>query len=92
MSETPTESSPKFPSQAKWRAENPLARWAHVAVASAIRRGILKREQCAVCGAEPADFHHYPAHYYQPLRGRFLFRSHHKAEHRRLRQEGGGDG
>jgi hypothetical protein len=80
-------SSLKFQAQKRWADAHPLEKWAHAAVQSAIRRGILNREPCAVCGAEPADFHHDPAHYDQPLHGQFLCRSHHRREHARLKCE-----
>lgn len=87
------ENSPAKPTpQARWQKANPLARWAHLATASAIKKGILIREGCAVCGASQTDFHHDPRHYDQPLRGIWLCRRHHVAEHRRLRQESGTNG
>ncbi|TIR21925.1 MAG: hypothetical protein E5X33_12040 [Mesorhizobium sp.] len=77
--------------QARWRARDPLARWAHVAVQSALKRGLLVRQPCQVCADPQTDFHHDPQHYDQPLRGTWLCRRHHRAEHRRLRQEGGAE-
>ncbi|TGR05495.1 hypothetical protein EN833_23370 [Mesorhizobium sp. M4B.F.Ca.ET.190.01.1.1] len=77
----------KFAPQAKWRDKNPLATWAHSAKLSALRKGILVKQPCAVCGNEQVDFHHDPDHYDQPLRGTWLCRRHHVAEHRRLRCE-----
>jgi hypothetical protein len=65
--------------QARWQAENPLARWAHVAFASALKRGLVQREPCEVCGAEPADAHH--SDYSRPLAVTYLCRRHHKAVH-----------
>ncbi|TIW20348.1 MAG: hypothetical protein E5V65_08480 [Mesorhizobium sp.] len=78
-----------FTPQQRWQKANPLARWAHIATSSAIRKGILVRECCAVCGSPKTDFHHDPRFYDQPLRGTWLCRRDHVAEHRRLRQEGG---
>lgn len=78
---TATDLSP----QAKWRSRNPLAVWAQSATRSAIRRGILERKPCAICGDPETDFHHDPRAYDQPLRGTFLCRRHHKAEHKRLK-------
>jgi hypothetical protein len=75
----------KFARQARWRERNPLARWAHVATASAIRRGILTPEPCRVCGKEPAEAHH-PDHR-NPLAVEWYCRLHHKAEHQRLKAE-----
>jgi hypothetical protein len=75
--------------QAKWQAKNPLARWAHLATASAIRRGLITPGPCEVCGAERVDAHH--ERYNEPMRVRWLCRKHHKAEHARLAAEEGGD-
>lgn len=70
----------KESSQARWRERNPLKRWAHVATASALRRGLLKRQPCERCGGEPADGHH--DDYQRPLAVRWLCRRCHKAAHR----------
>jgi hypothetical protein len=70
----------RFSRQAKWRERNPLKRWAHIATASALRRGIISRRPCEVCGAEPAEAHH--DDHTNPLKVRWLCRLHHKAEHR----------
>lgn len=75
--------------QARWRERNPLASWCHRATASAIKRGILERLPCAVCGSEETDAHHVGP-YTEPLNVLFLCRLHHKAEHRRLKCEGAG--
>lgn len=66
--------------QAKWRAANPKARWAHVALQSALSRGLLERQACEVCGAEKTDGHH--DDYDRPMAVRWLCRLHHKAAHR----------
>jgi hypothetical protein len=73
--------------QQRWQAEHPMARWAHVALASAIRRGIVKREGCAVCGNPRTDGHH--ADYSKPAEVTWLCRKHHREEHRRLRAASG---
>lgn len=70
----------KYERQARWRERNPKARWAHVALQSAINRGLIERQPCAVCGAEPADGHH--DDYDRPMLVRWLCRRHHRAEHR----------
>lgn len=67
---------------AKWRAAHPLAVWAHVAVQSALRRGLLQRQPCSICGSVPADAHH--SDYTRPLQVMWLCRFHHKAEHGRI--------
>lgn len=73
--------------QARWHAENPKARWAHIALQNALRRGLVSREPCAVCGAEKVDGHHDPDNYDMPLRVTWLCRRHHVAEHRRLKAQ-----
>jgi hypothetical protein len=85
MSELET-TPPKWPAQNKWNRENPLALWAHQSLRSALKRGLVQRQPCARCGAEPAEFHH-PDHR-QPLVGEWLCRLHHRREHARLRLEG----
>ncbi|MBB4277250.1 hypothetical protein [Rhizobium mongolense] len=77
--------TPKVSPQAKWNRANPLAMWAHAAVRSAIRKGLLEPKPCEICGAESAEFHH-PS-YQTPLIGQWLCRLHHRREHQRLRCE-----
>ena len=71
----------KFTSQAKWRERNPKARWAHICLASAIRRGLVERGPCEVCGKEPAEGHH--DDYDKPAVVRWMCRACHKAWHAR---------
>jgi hypothetical protein len=79
-------SAAKPSSQAKWNSAHPLARWAHNALRSALKRGLLKQEPCEVCGAENADGHH--PDYQRPLYVVWWWR-HHQAEHKAQRGEGG---
>lgn len=90
MSTQPSTGETKYARQARWREKNPVARWAHIATASAIRRGIIvPPDVCEDCGeARQLDAHH-PDHR-NPLLVRFLCRSCHQAEHRRAKAEGGG--
>ena len=67
--------------QAKWRERNPQKVWAHVALHSAIKRGLVVPQPCEVCGVEPAEAHH--PDYHRPMDVRWFCRLHHKAEHRR---------
>ena len=69
--------------QRKWAERNPLKRWAHSGTASAVRRGLLVRQPCRVCGDPNTDAHH-PDHR-DPLSVEWLCRAHHKAEHKRLK-------
>jgi len=75
----------KFARQRKWREANPLKRWAHIATAGAIRRGLITPEPCQVCGDPKAEAHH-PDHR-DPLTVEWFCRLHHKREHQRLRCE-----
>lgn len=81
------DSAAKQTRQEKWRERNPVATWAHSATRSAIRRGIIQPEPCSVCGEPKAEAHH-PDHR-EPLRVIWLCRPCHKAEHRRMKLEGG---
>lgn len=71
-----------------WGKRNPLARWAHRAFESALRRGLVERKPCEACGDPQTEFHHYPDRYHEPLTGKHLCRSCHRAEHARLRKAG----
>jgi hypothetical protein len=75
--------SGKWARQAKWRERNPKAAWAHSCLQSALRRGLIERQPCAVCGSPDTDAHH--PDYSKPADVMWLCRLHHKAEHRRLR-------
>lgn len=66
--------------QAKWQAANPKARWAHGCLQSALRRGLLERAPCAVCGEEKVDGHH--PDYDRPMLVVWLCRKHHCAAHK----------
>lgn len=74
--------SAKLSRSARWKQANPLACWTHAATHAALRRGLLQRQPCSICGSEPADAHH--SDYTRPLRVKWLCRRCHKAEHRRI--------
>jgi len=57
--------------------------WAHNALRSALRRGLIERKPCEVCGAEPTDGHH--DNYDQPMAVRWLCRLHHRHAHKKGR-------
>ena len=86
MAETPAANATKYARQARWREKNPMKRWAHVATASAIRRGLIHPQPCEVCGSPQSEAHH--DDYQRPMAVRWFCRGHHKAEHRRLKAEG----
>jgi hypothetical protein len=75
------QTQPLLSRQAAWQAANPKARWAHIALASALRRGLLQRQPCVVCGAEKVDGHH--PDYDRPMDVVWLCRRHHHAVHRK---------
>lgn len=84
---------PTRTTQDNWGKRNPLARWAHRAFESALKRGLVERQPCEECGEPDTEFHHFPDRYDEPLTGRHLCRRHHRKEHARLRRRnGGGDG
>lgn len=74
--------------QGNWGKRNPLARWAHRAFESALRRGLVERQPCEECGDPNTEFHHFPDRYHEPLTGKHLCRRCHCAEHVRLRKAG----
>jgi hypothetical protein len=71
--------------QAAWRERNQLKVWAHKALASALRRGLLERQPCEVCGDAETEAHH-PNHALA-LDVLWLCRKHHKALHAREQAE-----
>lgn len=80
-----TRATEKKPSrQQKWSDAHPQERWAHSALRSALRRGLVERKPCEVCGDEKADAHH--PDYDRPMLVRWLCRKHHKEEHRKLKE------
>jgi len=72
--------------QAKWNNAHPLELWAHSALRSAVRKGLVAREPCEVCGAETVDGHH--DDYSRPMHVRWLCRLHHREVHKRNRAGG----
>lgn len=88
----PHDSEPKRTRQAVWRVQNPEKSRAHLAVASAVRRGDLARPDVCDCCGKPGrlDAHH--EDHSQPLKVRWLLRSCHVREHERLRRKAGADG
>ncbi|MCF2514440.1 hypothetical protein LVY65_05085 [Sphingomonas sp. G124] len=78
---------PKLSPQAKWKAANPKAVWAHVALKSALRRGLIERQPCAVCGTTRHVDGHHPD-YDQPMAVVWLCRAHHVAVHRQRGRDG----
>ena len=84
----PRKRQAKDTSQARWKARNEWCVWAHSCLAAAIRRGLLKRQPCSVCGDPKADGHH--PDYDKPAAVVWLCRLHHKRAHRRaLKRKGG---
>jgi hypothetical protein len=72
-------------SAARWKAEHPLEIWAHQALASAIKRGLIQREACEICGKPEADAHH--DDYHRPLAIRWMCRRHHLQFHAAQRKQ-----
>lgn len=77
-SETISEKRPTR--QARWQAANPVARWSHLATASALRLGLIHKGPCQVCGTtENVDLHH--PDWTRPLETVPLCRKHHRQLH-----------
>jgi hypothetical protein len=66
----------------RWRnkVENKLKKSAHMKVYFAIKKGVLKKGACEVCGEYPATAHH--DDYSKPLEVRWLCNKHHSEHHR----------
>ena len=77
--------SPKVTSQSRWNDSHPKELWAHQALRSALKKGLLIRGSCEVCGAPNADGHHHD--YDRPLDVRWLCRLHHRQLHKQLKKE-----
>lgn len=76
----------------KWRKTHPLSEEARAKMNARcylhvyIRRGILKRQPCVLCGTFPAEPHHHD--YSKPLEVTWLCRAHHLAlEGKKVRKE-----
>lgn len=69
---------------AEWKLDNPEGVRAHRIVSAAIRRGVIEKRPCAVCGAVSAEAHHW--NYLLPLDVEFLCRKHHKEAHRKAQE------
>lgn len=64
--------------------QDPLKVWARQATKSALKRGVLVRQPCEVCGDERSDGHH--EDYTKPLEIRWLCRQHHMEAHHPLEE------
>ena len=65
--------------QEAWRERNPQKYWAHAALRSGLRRGLVQRQACEVCGEPDSEAHH--PDYHRPLAVQWLCRAHHKQAH-----------
>lgn len=72
-------------SQAKWNGAHPKELWAHQCLRSAIKRGLVVKQPCKVCGSPDSEGHH--ADYDRPIDVDWLCRLHHRQEHMRLKCE-----
>ncbi|SKA28386.1 hypothetical protein [Consotaella salsifontis] len=83
--DTLDDSAPRLSPQAKWNCSNPKAMWAHAALRSALRKGLIERGPCEVCGAvhgeDDAVIHGHHEDYEKPLAVRWLCRLHHRQLH-----------
>jgi hypothetical protein len=69
----------------KWTAKNPEKRRAHAKVWNALKRGLLTKLPCSVCGEERAQAHH--DDYSRPLDVRWLCSVHHADVHAAIRSD-----
>ncbi|KEP68012.1 hypothetical protein DL1_16580 [Thioclava dalianensis] len=87
--QAPRKSKGKAPTrQRKWRDKHPKRYLAHLAVANALRLGVMEKHPCAVCGNPKADAHH--SDYDRPFDVLWLCRRHHVALHRLGKVKGHG--
>ena len=82
----PASRTPKHHRQAAWRERNQLKVWAHKALASALRRGLVTKRPCEVCGATESEAHHLD--HAKALDVQWLCRAHHKQVHAQERAKG----
>lgn len=77
-------------SQAIWNRNNPKALWAHQALRSALKRDLIARGPCEVCGAVHDDggaiIHGHHDDYDRPMCVRWLCTTHHRQLHARQRK------
>lgn len=75
--------------QLRWDRANPKAKWAHRALASALRAGLVERLPCEDCGAvhgeDGAVIHGHHDDYDKPMAVRWLCQLHHRQHHARRR-------
>lgn len=80
----PTEQTmPSLTRQQKWSRANPLKRWAHMALRSAVRQGLVAQRACEDYGSEKSEAHH--TDYSRPIHVQWLCRACHMAAHKRLK-------
>ena len=65
----------------KWNLKNPEKRKAHRQTYQAIKKGLISKSPCEVCGEAKVEAHH--EDYTQPLKVRWLCRKHHGFIHRK---------
>lgn len=86
--------APAVSHQLKWDRANPTAKWAHYALASALRRGLIDRGPCEVCGAvhgvDSAVIHGHHEDYHKPMAVNWLCQRHHRQLHARKRRDSNG--
>ena len=67
----------------RWIKNNPEKRAAHLAVQSALKKKLLTKQPCNVCGAPKVEAHH--ENYEQPLNVVWLCSTHHAEHHKNLK-------
>ena len=84
----PADKTLNWPRQAKRRNRNPQRVWAHMALRSGLRRGLIDKQPCHVCGHPNTEGHH--EDYSKPLEVTWLCRRHHREAHSLTSREKGG--
>lgn len=84
-----TREQPEPSPQIRWDRANPKAKWAHRALASALRAGLVERQPCEECGAihgeAGAVIHGHHDDYDRPIDVRWLCQLHHRRHHAQRR-------
>lgn len=76
--------------QQQWRKRHPKRYLAHLAVANALRLGVMQKQPCAVCGSVKAEAHH--SDYDRPFDVLWLCRKHHIGLHALAPKKGAANG
>lgn len=88
---SPSTQPEKLSRSARWKQANPKAVWAHACLHSALRRGLIERQPCTVCGTTKDVEGHHPD-YDKPMSVIWACRAHHREIHKAARRQRVRDG